>query len=716
MASWARKSFFPALQRLDLLLHREILRLRAVYQLSGDEFRGLYISDVQVDELIFNTTGNTGEAVDIQVLNAEIDALHESSLQALAQYPPWRILCQLYDLSPVEQDVLLIAFAPELDAKYEVLYAYLNNDISRKYPTIDLLLRLLRVGDVQHYRPLFSDEAKLFGLGLLIHTPANTQNYQLQSGFQLSAVLRNHLLGMRAFDSAFNTLVKLAQTKKWAWQWLPFDNVVLTKAENTAGLIADKHHRMTIVIQGNEYSGAEFIAANLLSSAGFVMLNSDISAVSEYKENLTETFNALNQIAVLNHAGFVLSLPQQDDEHGSNNQLMLRILNYFSQGFSPLIVIVHPKSDWRPLFRDRTYLQLDLTSPSAEIREKMLRFCLDIAELQAEPQAIFATADFFQLDFKHIQAAVSNIQLQHARQNRPVIKSELFAAAVQQSYGSIGKLAQKVDNCFALDDLVLPASILSRVKEIIAAIHNRRRIYEEWNMQRRIGTAKGMMVMFAGASGTGKTMTASVIANEIGLDLYRIDLASMVSKYIGETEKNLDKVFLAARQANCILFFDEADALFGKRSEVKDAHDRYANIEIAYLLQKMEDHEGIVILTTNLIKNIDPAFSRRLQYVVEFPKPDIDSREQLWRGMFTDQAPLAEDVDFNFLARQFETPGGDIKNIALDAALLAANSPEEKIRMAHFINAASRHLIKQGKMPSATEFKQYFNLTKVNAN
>ena len=204
-------------------------------------------------------------------------------------------------------------------------------------------------------------------------------------------------------------------------------------------------------------------------------------------------------------------------------------------------------------------------------------------------------------------------------------------------------------------------------------------------------------------------MTASVLAGDLGLDLFRIDLSGIVSKYIGETEKNLDEIFRAAQATNAILFFDEADALFGKRSEVKDAHDRYANIEVAYLLQKMEEYDGVVILASNLSKNIDPAFSRRMHYVVEFPLPDETHRELLWRGMFPAGLPLDEDIDLAFLARQFRLAGGDIKNIVLSAAFLAASNGSQ-VGMQALLQATARQMIKQGKMPSANEFKQYYPL------
>ena len=176
-----------------------------------------------------------------------------------------------------------------------------------------------------------------------------------------------------------------------------------------------------------------------------------------------------------------------------------------------------------------------------------------------------------------------------------------------------------------------------------------------------------------------------------------------------QLEKNLDQIFSAARRANCILFFDEAEALFGKRSEVKDAHDRYANIETAYLLQKIEQYDGVVILATNIAKNMDPAFSRRIHYAVDFPRPNAEHRERLWSGMFSERIPRSEDVDFAFLAREFDTTGGDIKTIALDAALLAA-SDGQRLSMQCLVQAMAQQLIKQGQAPSATTFKQYFGL------
>jgi SpoVK/Ycf46/Vps4 family AAA+-type ATPase len=221
-------------------------------------------------------------------------------------------------------------------------------------------------------------------------------------------------------------------------------------------------------------------------------------------------------------------------------------------------------------------------------------------------------------------------------------------------------------------------------------------VLSDWGFGAKLSLGKGVNALFAGPSGPGKTMATEIIASELGLDLYKIDLSGVVSKYIGETERNLDRVFSAAEDANAILFFDEADALFGKRSEVRDSHDRYANIEISYLLQKMEEYEGLAILATNLKANLDEAFTRRLAFTIHFPFPDEASRLRIWRGIWPASMSLDSGVDLEFLARQFKLSGGNIKNIALSAAFLAAES-NTLVTMSHLLHATGREFQKLGK-------------------
>ena len=249
-----------------------------------------------------------------------------------------------------------------------------------------------------------------------------------------------------------------------------------------------------------------------------------------------------------------------------------------------------------------------------------------------------------------------------------------------------------------------------QLQEICQRVAHRQRVMGEWGFDRKLSQGKGVNALFAGASGTGKTMAAEVIATELGLDLYKIDLSGVVSKYIGETEKNLDRIFTAAANANAILFFDEADALFGKRSEVRDSHDRYANLEISYLLQKMEQFDGIAILATNLRGNLDEAFTRRLAFTVHFPFPDEASRRRIWASIWPAEVPLADEIETDFLARQFKLSGGNIKNIALAAAFLAAAGGGQ-VTIAHLLQATQREYQKMGKVLSEAELNGFQTAT-----
>jgi SpoVK/Ycf46/Vps4 family AAA+-type ATPase len=278
---------------------------------------------------------------------------------------------------------------------------------------------------------------------------------------------------------------------------------------------------------------------------------------------------------------------------------------------------------------------------------------------------------------------------------------DLWAACRDHTCAQLGTLAERIEPGYAWDDIVLPDDVLRQVRELGDQVAARAQVYERWGFAKRFARGRGIAALFSGPSGTGKTMTAEILARHLGLDLYRIDLAGVVSKYIGETEKNLRSIFDAAEQSGAILFFDEADALFGKRAEVRDSHDRFANIEINYLLQRMEDYRGLAILCTNRRSALDRAFLRRLRFVIEFPFPDAEHRRRIWQKMFPPAAPLGT-LDFNALAR-LEVPGGNIRNIAINAAFLAAGA-REPIAEAHVLQAARREYAKIDKLVTAAEF------------
>jgi SpoVK/Ycf46/Vps4 family AAA+-type ATPase len=265
-------------------------------------------------------------------------------------------------------------------------------------------------------------------------------------------------------------------------------------------------------------------------------------------------------------------------------------------------------------------------------------------------------------------------------------------------------MARKIVPRYGWNDIILPDDQRTMLREIVATVRGRPQVLEEWGVGRKLASSAGVTVLFAGPPGTGKTMGAEIIAAELGLDLYKIDLSTIISKYIGETEKNLEKIFGEAQSSNAILFFDEADAIFGKRSEVKDAHDRYANVEVSYLLQRMEAYDGVTILATNLRANLDEAFTRRLQFAVDFPFPERADRLRIWETLFPPDVPRDKELDFDLLARRFKLAGGNIRNIIVSAAYLAA-SDGERVTMEYLLHGTRRELQKMGRLVNDADMR-----------
>ena len=304
----------------------------------------------------------------------------------------------------------------------------------------------------------------------------------------------------------------------------------------------------------------------------------------------------------------------------------------------------------------------------------------------------------FKLSARTIQAEGAHLAPTLAASDRP--DSVMWSACRTIGRSKLDELAQRIETVAGWDDLILPEAQKAMLRQIVAHVQNRLKVYQGWGFADKGARGLGISALFAGESGTGKTMAAEVLARELQLDLYRIDLSAVVSKYIGETEKNLRRVFDAAEDSGAILLFDEADALFGKRSEVKDSHDRYANIEVSYLLQRMESYRGLAILTTNLKAALDAAFQRRLRFVVQFPFPDQALREAIWRSVFPARTPLAA-IDNGKLARLSVT-GGSIRNIAINAAFRAAGL-EESVSMSHLLHAAHHEASKRERPLSDAE-------------
>ena len=315
----------------------------------------------------------------------------------------------------------------------------------------------------------------------------------------------------------------------------------------------------------------------------------------------------------------------------------------------------------------------------------------------------------FRLTAEQVHRAARAARMEAHAREVPLDEDELKAGARAQNAAGLERLARRIQPAVGFSDLVLPPDTMAQLKELLTRARYREQVLDIWKMAGPSARRRGLTALFAGPSGTGKTMAAEVLASELGLDLYTVDLATVVDKYVGETEKNLDRIFAEAERVNGVILFDEADALFGKRSEVSDAHDRYANVEVAYLLQRMELFEGIAILATNLRANLDEAFTRRLDALVDFPEPEEEYRRRLWERSLGTTMPRDPNLDLDFLARAFKLSGGAIRNIAVAAAYAAAEE-QRAMSMADLIRATQREYLKMGLLTVESEFGPYYHL------
>ena len=385
----------------------------------------------------------------------------------------------------------------------------------------------------------------------------------------------------------------------------------------------------------------------------------------------------------------------------------------------PTLLVSEEPWDPSGQLRHQPFLRLDVTAPSFNERRRLWRELLaDTADTSDQSDTLNpgpladALANGFQLTAGQMLDVLTTARSQARRRNpeAPLFRPEdLYEGCRRQSGRRLVGFARRVEPRPGLDfgDLVLPAANLRQLRELRERIRHRSRVVSGLGFERRLALGKGLVALFTGASGTGKTMAAELLAGEQGVDLYKVDLSAVVSKWVGETEKNLNRVFDEAEDSNALLFFDEADALFGKRAEVRDARDRWANLEINYLLQRVEEYPGVVILASNLRQNIDPAFLRRIQVIVEFPAPDAEARLKIWEGMFPVGLGRPSAEELRPLAQRFRLSGGSIKNVVLDAAFRAVSEngcSTPAVTRRHLTLGVAREYQKLGRAMTRSEF------------
>jgi SpoVK/Ycf46/Vps4 family AAA+-type ATPase len=699
------KSLIDELHRIDLMIRNHLEKWKKDHGKGSDDFMGLYITEDEVRSILQPPRNELDSGHVNEKIQVSSRVIHESLEKDKSMQ--LHDLQKLFQLHPFEVEALLICLASELDMRYEKIYAYLQNDVMKKRATVDLVINLLcpSIEGRLKAREYFSPEARLIS-NRLIHLAGDGMDVPLLSRpIKVDERIVSYLLGSDEIDGRLTNFSSKIEPVR------SFDDLVFPDNEKNAIRELIKQ-RLAIrnpmfFFHGAYGTGKKMAAEAICKELGIplfvvdarILVKRDVQDISRIIIR-----EALLQKSSLYLEGFDVLL---EKEAGIDVSALIQELDLF-----PNWIFLAGELPYIPagILKNHSFIDMAFPIPSFTFRKYLWKSLL---EEKIPDHDIDALAGKFNFSAGQIKDAISTARNFAMVRNPAEIKmtlEDLYRGCKAQSNKNLSLFARSVMPRYSWNDIVLPRDLKEHLKEVSGYIKHRGKVYTDWGFDAKLSLGKGLNVLFSGPSGAGKTMAAEVIAKEAGLDIYKIDLSTVVSKYIGETEKILNKIFLEAETSNAILFFDEADALFGKRSEVKDSHDRYANIEINYLLQKMEEHDGIAILASNFKSNIDEAFLRRMHFVMEFPFPDEKIRKKIWENIFPKDTPVSGDVDYSFLST-FKITGGNIKNIALSAAFLAAGD-SGKVKMEHVIRATKREFQKMGKLCSAAEFGEYYNLVK----
>jgi hypothetical protein len=776
-----REHLLEELVRVELLLRRHVESLWSDPGGRADD-GGFYVSDGEVDRLLAtgpeveigahhegyrSPSAGSETAETTEQLEAVTRSVRERASLSIDRDVDLRLiaLAREFELSPLEVDVLLLALAPDLDRKFETVYGYLRDDITKTRPTVGLLLGVLAHSEPERLSLLgvFADRSTLAGDGLIEVVDGPTVP---SSDVRVRRRVIEYLLGSDAVADALADAATVVDPSdggdapRETLGDLAIDDDVRRTLREVAGRLGSRNRSETgdalcdlIPASDSDQSGsaadesagdredesfgphgaetpifaafvgpdertAEAAVVGVCAEVGTPILRVDGRSLSP--DGLEADLAVVRREARLQgaaiHVTSVGALESDGPPRSSAaseasaepmdgrrvddglRRLVLGLDSFtgdvFVSGDAPVSARLQPRLD------GHAFRRVEFPRPGFEARRTLWNAVEDLP-VDADPGTLAGT---FRLTRGEIEDAVSTA--------RSLSDGALTAPAIREacrihSRQDLDDLATEIEPTYGWEDIVLPDDTLAHLREVAAGIRHRGTVYEEWGFADRFSLGNGINVLFTGPSGTGKTMAAEIIAGDVGLPLYKLDLARILSKYIGETEKNLGRIFDAAEHSNAILFFDEADALFGTRTEISDSHDRYANVEVDYLLQRMEEHDGCVVMASNLKENIDDAFRRRINATVDFSLPDADARAEIWRTIFPEEMPRG-DLDVEFLA-EFELSGGYIKNVALTAAFMAAEDGEE-LGMGHVVRALRREFQKTGRLLDLDEFGEYRRL------
>jgi AAA+ superfamily predicted ATPase len=683
------------LRRTDLLLLRAVRRQRARPSMRAKgQFWGSVITDDEVDALL----RAHGEIDYITGPDGLEDAVAAST--ALRDAPDGRFarLRDAFDLDGDDADLILLALAPEISAGYARIFAYLNDNLNQAYLTVDMTTRVLRA----ERRQRLALQARLMPGGplirhrlLLLHPSEGTETHTSRRVHPAPRLLRWLLEEEELPESVgFNPISTVHD---------PFIPAPTRKRIEDLGASLEKP--ITVAIIGGTHGLREGVAQAIARTCGRPLVQVDLDRCKAYLE---EPGDLIRELRLAKALPFVINVASAQEDPALRNQLLalggaLTHLPY------PVLVGGNDRRALGLLLgQDRTSVTVQVARSTLEERNEAWGAALEQRGWDASLATDIAER-FYSVGGTTIQRVMDRAEAE-AGGREPTLET-IWAAAREGSRPEFRGLAQHVVPRYQMSDLIITQKVEKQLEHLISYLAEQEQVYHRWGANKVRARGYGIKALFSGGPGTGKTMAAEVIAGALGLDMFRVDLSSVISRWVGETEKNLAQIFDAAEGGTAVILFDEADALFGSRGEVKQAQDRFANQEVSFLLQRLEVFEGCAILTTNLQENIDEAFLRRFGAVVEFPMPSPEQRRRLWEHAFPPYAPRAPDLDLTYLAAQFTIAGGAIVNSAINACIIAS-ARREPVGMPHAIEAIARELIKMGKQINRVHFGDYYEFVR----
>ena len=651
------------------------------------------------EEVAVALRGSLGDvSTDLAAEDARVLAAQAALAAALAADPtaPLARLCRVFWLEPLDLAIIATLLAPELDHELERSFSFAIDDFTRKRIDVGFLARLLGGGDAATSDRVLTrvDEQSPLRRHAVLALGSVTEQMPAQSmrSVRLADRIVSFLRGHDTVDELVRGAVRVTREPAVLGAVVMAPELV-AQIRRALGGVSGAAPR--VLLAGPEGSGRAMVVEALLAQRDVDAVRVDLGAIAS-EDRIGERFAAALREAALRDAAAII-----DGGSGFKDDVPRALAQAIADAAAglgvPLVFTMPTRPAWlAQLIPD--LLELDVPAPGFRERLELWRRALPAPLADgADLETVAARYAFTGATIARVaRRAEAGSKLRDP--NAPKVALDDLGDAARLMFSHrLGGMAQRIPTGFTWDDLVLPQETLDAVREVVRFARYRPVLLEDWGFASKLPYGRGVSAILAGPPGTGKTMVAQLLAHELGFDLYRIDLSQVVNKYIGETEKNLARIFEEAESSHAVLFFDEADSLFAKRTEVKSSNDRYANLEVNYLLQRMETYDGVTLLATNLEQGIDEAFKRRVRFSVMFELPGEPERRALWRSMFPAKAPLAATIDWDLLARQFVMAGGYIKKAVLRAALIAAEA-NRAVTTADLVEAARLEYREMGRI------------------